>query len=88
VDAAMTSNLRRVFEPIRIRGVEIPNRVVRTAHLTKLGMGPVSDDLIEYHAARARGGVGLSIIEATAVHPSSVLGLIGYDDSVIPCTRS
>ena len=80
----MTSNLRRVFEPIQIRGVEIPNRVVRTAHLTKLGMGLVSDDLIGYHAARARGGVGLSILEATAVHPSSVLGLIGYDDSVIP----
>ena len=83
VNAGMTSGLRRVFEPTRIRGVEIPNRIVRTAHLTKLGMGQVSDDLIEYHAARARGGVGLSIIEATAVHPSSVLGLIGYDDSVI-----
>ena len=83
VNAGMTSGLRRVFAPIRIRGVEIPNRIVRTAHLTKLGMGQVSDDLIEYHAARARGGVGLSIIEATAVHPSSVLGLIGYDDSVI-----
>lgn len=80
----MTDTVRRVFEPIQIRGVQIPNRIVRTAHLTKLGMGVVSDDLIEYHAARARGGVGLSILEATAVHPSSVLGLIGYDDSVIP----
>jgi 2,4-dienoyl-CoA reductase-like NADH-dependent reductase (Old Yellow Enzyme family) len=79
--------LRRVFEPIEIRGVPVPNRVVRTAHLTKLGIGLVSDDLIGYHAARARGGVGLSIIEATAVHPSSVLGLIGYDDSVIPGYR-
>ena len=79
-----TGTLRRVFEPISIGGVEIPNRVVRTAHLTKLGMGLVSEDLIEYHAARARGGVGLSIIEATAVHPSSVLGLAGYDDGVIP----
>jgi 2,4-dienoyl-CoA reductase-like NADH-dependent reductase (Old Yellow Enzyme family)/thioredoxin reductase len=80
----MTGTLQRVFEPIQIRGVQIPNRIVRTAHLTKLGMGVVSDDLIQYHAARARGGVGLSILEATAVHPSSVLGLIGYDDSVIP----
>lgn len=80
----MTGTFRRVFEPIQIRGVQIPNRIVRTAHLTKLGMGVVSDDLIQYHAARARGGVGLSILEATAVHPSSVLGLIGYDDSVIP----
>jgi 2,4-dienoyl-CoA reductase-like NADH-dependent reductase (Old Yellow Enzyme family) len=76
--------LRHVFEPLRIRDVTVPNRIVRTAHLTKLGMGLVSDDLIEYHAARARGGVGLSILEATAVHPSSVLGLIGYDDRVIP----
>ncbi|MCU1658612.1 MAG: hypothetical protein JWO57_3268 [Pseudonocardiales bacterium] len=80
----MTDGLRRVFEPIDIRGVRIPNRVVRTAHLTKMGIGQVSDDLIDYHLARARGGVGLSIIEATAVHPSSVLGLVGYDDSVIP----
>jgi 2,4-dienoyl-CoA reductase-like NADH-dependent reductase (Old Yellow Enzyme family)/thioredoxin reductase len=80
----MTDTLRRGFEPIQIRGVQIPNRIVRTAHLTKLGMGVVSDDLIQYHAARARGGVGLSILEATAVHPSSVLGLIGYDDGVIP----
>lgn len=47
-------------------------------------MGTVSDDLIGYHAARARGGVGLSILAATAVHPSSVLALVGYDDSVIP----
>ncbi len=47
----MTDTLRRVFEPIQIRGVQIPNRIVRTAHLTKLGMGVVSDDLIEYHAA-------------------------------------
>jgi 2,4-dienoyl-CoA reductase-like NADH-dependent reductase (Old Yellow Enzyme family) len=84
VSGALAGRLRRVFEPIEIRGVEIPNRVVRTAHLTKLGLGRVSDDLIEYHAARARGGVGLSILEATAVHPSSVLGLAGYDDSIIP----
>ncbi len=82
-DPQPTSGLPHVFEPIAIRGVQIPNRIVRTAHLTKLGMGLVSDDLIEYHAARARGGVGLSIIEGTAVHPSSVLGLIGYDDRVI-----
>ena len=58
----LAGTLRHVFEPLRIRGVTVPNRIVRTAHLTKLGMGLVSDDLIEYHAARARGGVGLSVI--------------------------
>jgi 2,4-dienoyl-CoA reductase-like NADH-dependent reductase (Old Yellow Enzyme family) len=80
----MPDNLRRVFEPIDIRGVTIANRVVRTAHLTKLGPAVVSDDLISYHLARAHGGVGLSILEGTAVHPTSVLGLVGYEDSIIP----
>lgn len=80
----MADNLRRVYEPIQIRGVTVPNRVVRTAHLTKMGPTLVSDDLIEYHLARARGGVGLSILEGTAVHPSSVLAMVGYDDAIIP----
>jgi 2,4-dienoyl-CoA reductase-like NADH-dependent reductase (Old Yellow Enzyme family) len=77
----------RVFTPIDIAGVRVPNRVVRTAHLTKLGVGTVSDDLIDYHVSRARGGVGLSILEATAVHPSSVLGLVGYTDAIVETYR-
>jgi 2,4-dienoyl-CoA reductase-like NADH-dependent reductase (Old Yellow Enzyme family) len=84
MSATIPSSLRRVFEPIDIRGVTVPNRVVRTAHLTKMGAGVVGEDLISYHVARAQGGVGLSILEATAVHPTSVLGLVGYDDSIIP----
>src|SRR5690242_18289691 len=77
-------SLTKVFEPIRIGSVDVPNRVVRTAHVTFLGDGAIGEDLINYHVARARGGVGLSFLEATAVHPSSVDSLIGYDDSVIP----
>lgn len=80
----MSSSLSRVFTPIDIAGIRVPNRVVRTAHLTKMGIGTISDDLIDYHVSRARGGVGLSILEATAVHPSSVLGLVGYTDAIIP----
>lgn len=83
----MSVGLSRVFTPIDIAGVRVPNRVVRTAHLTKLGIGTVSDDLIDYHVSRARGGVGLSILEATAVHPSSVLGLVGYTDAIVPTYR-
>jgi len=30
---------------------------------------------IAYHSARARGGVGLSVLEALSVHPSNPLGL-------------
>ena len=68
-----------VLSPIDIGGVTIPNRVVRTAHATGIGGGHLSPDLIEYHAARARGGVGLTIIEILSVHPSSPASLNAFD---------
>jgi len=81
------AHLSRVFEPLQIGPVEIPNRVARTGHLTKFAMGLVSEDLIAYHEARAKSGVGLTVLEACAVHPSSVLGMTSFDDSVIPGYR-
>jgi 2,4-dienoyl-CoA reductase-like NADH-dependent reductase (Old Yellow Enzyme family) len=75
--------LRRVFEPILIRNVEIPNRVVRAAHDTGINRGTMGEAQISYHAERAKGGVGLSILEAGAVHHSAALGLRCDDDSVI-----
>ncbi len=61
----------RIFSPIRIGAVEVPNGIVRTAHATRLANQYVNDDLIAYHLGRAKGGAGLSIIESTSVHPSS-----------------
>jgi 2,4-dienoyl-CoA reductase-like NADH-dependent reductase (Old Yellow Enzyme family) len=81
--AVAAKQLRRVFQPIDIRGVTVPNRIVRTAHVTRFAMGGVTEDLIAYHVARAKGGVGLSVLEACAIHPSSVLGMTSFDDSVI-----
>lgn len=63
--------LTHVLTPIHIAEVEIRNRVMRTAHGTLLGGGTVNDDLIAYHVARGRGGVGLSILETLAVHWST-----------------
>lgn len=68
-----------VLSPINIGGVTVPNRVVRTAHATGIGGGHMSDELIEYHAARARGGVGLSILEILSVHPTSPATLNAFD---------
>ena len=68
-----------VLSPIDIGGVTVPNRVVRTAHATGIGAGRLSDELIEYHAARARGGVGLTIVEILSVHPSSPASLNSFD---------
>jgi 2,4-dienoyl-CoA reductase-like NADH-dependent reductase (Old Yellow Enzyme family) len=76
--------LKLVYEPLKIRGCVIPNRVSRSAHATGLSnFGAMSDRLIDYHLARAKGGVGLTILEAAAVHKSSVPSLANWDDSVI-----
>ena len=69
-----------LFQPIRVGPVEIPNRIVRSAHGTAL----VDDDLIAYHEARARGGVGMSTLEATGVHRSAPSRLPLYSDDIIP----
>ena len=68
-----------VLSPITIGGVEVPNRVVRTAHATGIGGGHLSDELVEYHAARARGGVGLTILEILSVHETSPASLNVFD---------
>ena len=71
-----------VLSPISIGGVEVPNRVVRTAHATGIGAGRMSDELVEYHAARARGGVGLTIVEILSVHPTSPASLNAFDPTL------
>jgi 2,4-dienoyl-CoA reductase-like NADH-dependent reductase (Old Yellow Enzyme family) len=76
-----------LFRPLRIGPIEIPNRIVSTAHQTTLVEdGLPTEDFVAYHAARAAGGVGLICIEATAVHPSGLLTghtIAGYDPRVV-----
>lgn len=68
----MTSKLPHLFAPIRIRGLEIRNRILSTGHDTTLITGGVPNDaLIAYHEARARGGAGLIIVQAAGVHETA-----------------
>ena len=60
------------------RRVELPSRVIRTAHGTRFGGGIMTDTLVDYHALRAAGGVGLSILEIMSVHPTSPSGLNSF----------
>ncbi|WP_419929837.1 NAD(P)-binding protein [Candidatus Poriferisocius sp.] len=69
--------------PIEINGLEIKNRVVRTAHGTNIGQGRITDELIAYHEARAAGGCGLTILEAASVHPTDMGTLWLHDASVV-----
>lgn len=63
----------RIFEPLKVGPVELPNRVVRTAHGGLEMASRMSDDYIAYHARRGKGGCGLTILGAASVHPSSKL---------------
>jgi 2,4-dienoyl-CoA reductase-like NADH-dependent reductase (Old Yellow Enzyme family) len=80
--------LDHLFSPLRIGPVELPNRVVSTAHQTTLVEDHLpTEDFLAYHEARARGGVGLIVLEATAVHPSGLLTphtLAGYREEIVP----
>jgi 2,4-dienoyl-CoA reductase-like NADH-dependent reductase (Old Yellow Enzyme family)/thioredoxin reductase len=77
-------SLQFVYEPLKIKGVEVRNRISRSAHGTNLtDYGRITDQLIDYHVARAKGGVGLTFLEAATVHPSSVLSLANLDDTII-----
>ncbi len=80
--------LERLFSPLRMGPVELPNRIVSTAHQTTLvDEGLPTHDFVAYHEARARGGTGLIVLEAAAVHPSGLLTphtLAGYRDEIVP----
>ncbi len=62
----------KLFEPLKIGTVEIRNRIVSTGHDTTLPTnGAINDDYLAYQEARARGGVGLIVLQVSAVHDSA-----------------
>lgn len=79
----------KLFEPISIGGIEIRNRIVMPAMTTRFADsdGAATEQGIQYYAARARGGVGLVIVEMSGVdrggsHRQRELAV--YDDIYVP----
>ncbi|MEX2752439.1 MAG: hypothetical protein Q6366_011225, partial [Candidatus Freyarchaeota archaeon] len=60
---------KKLFEPIKIGRMELKNRIVMPAMCSKFGteLGAVNQRLIDYYVERAKGGVGLIIIENTCI---------------------
>jgi 2,4-dienoyl-CoA reductase-like NADH-dependent reductase (Old Yellow Enzyme family) len=58
-----------LYQPGRIGTMQLRNRFVQVPIFTQFAstFGEVDDKLIEYHRARARGGVGLIITENTSI---------------------
>ncbi|MDO5053516.1 MAG: NADH:flavin oxidoreductase/NADH oxidase [Pseudoclavibacter sp.] len=85
-----------LFDPLRLRGVEIPNRVWMSPMCSYAAApdgeraGAPTDFHLAHYAARAAGGAGMVVVEATAVAPEGRisdrdLGL--WDDAQIPAFR-
>ena len=73
----------KLFTPIQINGVELKNRIVMSPMHDGLGLtgGDVNAQVIEYFAARAKGGVGLIINGFTVVCPDELCGTAGAGQS-------
>src|SRR4051812_37977666 len=77
-----------LLSQIRLGPAPLRNPVVSTAHQTSLVHDHLpTDDLVAYHQARARGGVGAVFLEATAVHETGLLTahtIGGYLPAIAP----
>jgi 2,4-dienoyl-CoA reductase-like NADH-dependent reductase (Old Yellow Enzyme family)/thioredoxin reductase len=76
-----------LFQPLRIRGCTLKNRIMSSGHDTTLPVdGTVNAALVAYQEARARGGVGLIVLQVSGVHETARYTnhvLMATDDSSI-----
>jgi 2,4-dienoyl-CoA reductase (NADPH2) len=83
------SPLQKLFSPVRIGSMELKNRLVM-APMTTNWAGPgdtITQRLIDYHVARAKGGVGLITFEVCTVDqrfPYQVHTVGLWSDHLIP----
>lgn len=81
-----------VFAPIEIGDVTIANRIFLPAHTTNFARDFLpTQDHVAYLRERARGGVGLLIVEPLRVHRTSLGragGLTGNDRRALPGLRA
>lgn len=82
--------LKELFKPVEIGGLKLKNRIVMPAMVTDYAdpLGGATQRLIDYHVARARGGVGLQIVEAADITGERMVGrLTIHSDYFIPGLR-
>ncbi len=77
-----------LLSPLVVGPVTIRNRIVSTGHATRLADGQQAGPRLRaYHRARAAGGVGLIVTEASFITTEgsySGAQLVNTDDSIIP----
>lgn len=82
-----------LFQPIRIGKLTVKNRLLMSAMSINFGVdaqGHVTEQLIQYLVARAKGGVGMMLVGGGGVHPVGLelphLPAL-WDDGCIPALR-
>jgi 2,4-dienoyl-CoA reductase-like NADH-dependent reductase (Old Yellow Enzyme family) len=83
----VAAELRHLFTPLALRGIELRNRILMTGATTNMAYGGLpGEQLADYYAERARGGAGLIVTEMTVVHPSGIVmdrAIQNWDDRVL-----
>ncbi|MFC1926232.1 FAD-dependent oxidoreductase [Chloroflexota bacterium] len=74
----MTQKFELLLSPCTIGRMDVKNRIIMPAMGTRMAVdgGLVTEKHDDYYAARAKGGVGLIIVEAACIYPP--LGYAGY----------
>lgn len=85
----MRETFPHLFSPFEINQLVLRNRVVLAPHTTGFAApgGYLTEREAAYQAARAKGGIALTVLGTNVVHRSSTLdyGVLGnFDDSYVP----
>lgn len=69
-----------LFSPLKIGNIMVRNRIMQSAHAMAFNSpeGLTTDRDVYYHAARAKGGIGLMITGNRLIHPTSNTFCRGY----------
>lgn len=77
----------KLFEPLNVKGMVLPNRIMVPAMVTRLSGedGFVNEPITDRYLRYAKGGVGLIVVEAMAIHNVKSGPLLRIsDDAYVP----
>ena len=79
------SRIAPLLEPMKIRGIELPNRVIMSPMSRSASPGGVPGaDVAAYYRKRADGGVGTIFTEAVCIEHPGAIGEFGMGDGRTP----
>ena len=72
----------KLFTPLDIKGMVLPNRIMVPAMVTRMAdeQGAVNENIIDRYVRYAKGGSGLIVVEAMAVHHAKAGRVLRIND--------